>query len=226
MRIFILLIAMSIVNMTSLSAQKQMTSKKDNDPNAKRILDKLKKEYDSYKTMELNFSLELELPGQPKETQKGLVAQDGNKYLVKLDQQEIYCDGKLLWVYLKKNNEVQINNFNPKDAEGIITPKDMMQLYSKGNFAYAITGEGTENNQAVTFIEFKPLDADSEYSKFRLAVDTKLNKMVSMKVFSKDGSRYTLTVKELTPNKKFDNGFFVFNTSKYKGIRVEDLRID
>lgn len=226
MKVVVLILSVIFIGTATLSGQKQMLSKKDNDPNAKKILDKLKKEYDSYKSMELSFSLEMELPGQPKETQKGLVAQEGNKYLVKLDQQEIYCDGKLLWVYLKKNNEVQINNFNAKDTEGIITPKDMMQLYSKGNFAYAITGEGTENNKAVTFIEFKPLDSDSEYSKFRLAVDTKLNKMVSMKVFSKDGSRYSLTVKNLTPNKKFDNGFFVFNTSKYKGVRVEDLRID
>lgn len=226
MRVSIYLFSLYLLCATGLQAQKQMLSKKDNDPNAKRILDKLKKDYDSFKSIELSFTLELELPGQPKEIQKGLVAQQGNKYMIRLDQQEIYCDGKLLWVYLKKNNEVQINNFNSNDTEGIITPQDMMQLYSKGQFVYAVTGEGTENNQQVTFIEFKPLDANSEYSKFRLAVNTKLNKMVSLKVFSKDGSRYHLIVNEFTPNKKFENGYFVFNMSKYKGIRVEDLRID
>lgn len=226
MKVSIFLFSLYLLCNTGLRAQNQMLSKKDNDPNAKRILDKLKKEYDIYKSIELSFTLELELPGQPKETQKGLVAQQGNKYMIRLDQQEIYCDGKLLWVYLKKNNEVQINNFNPDDTEGIITPQDMIQLYSKGEFVYAVTGEGTENNQQVTYIEFKPLDTNSEYSKFRLAVNTKLNKLVSLTVFSKDGSRYRLIVNEFTPNKKFENGYFVFNTSKYKGIRIEDLRID
>lgn len=226
MKVSIFLFSFYLFFHVGLQAQNQMLSTKDNDPNAKRILDKLKKEYDSYKSIELSFTLELELPGQPKEIQKGLVAQQGNKYMIKLDQQEIYCDGKLLWVYLKKNNEVQINNFNPNDTEGIITPQDMIQLYTKGEFVYAVTGEGTENNQKVTHIEFKPLDTNSEYSKFRLAVNTKLNKLVSLMVFSKDGSRYRLIVNELTPNKKFENGYFVFNTSKYKGIRIEDLRID
>ena len=37
-----------------------MTSAADNDPAAKKILDKLKKEYDTYKSMEVNFDLILE----------------------------------------------------------------------------------------------------------------------------------------------------------------------
>jgi hypothetical protein len=47
-----------------------------------------------------------------------------------------------------------------------------------------------------------------------------------MKVFAKDGSRYTLKVNEIKPNKNYGPETFVFDASKYPGIHVEDLRID
>jgi outer membrane lipoprotein carrier protein len=211
----------------SFSQKGQMLSKEDNDPRAKRILEKMKKEFDSYGSVEIVFDLELELPNQPKETQKGRVLQDGNKFVVLLADQEIYCDGKSVWLYLKSNNEVQINSFDPNDKDGFMTPRDMLYLYEKGEFAYAVVGESKPKPGVVgTDIEFKPLDTKSEYSKFRLSVDEKSNKMLSLKVFSKDGSRYTLQLHEVLPNKKFTASQFVFDSGKHKGIYIEDLRID
>lgn len=49
--------------------------------------------------MEVKFKMELELPNQPKELQKGTIIQDGIKYQVKMKDQEIYADGKTIWIY-------------------------------------------------------------------------------------------------------------------------------
>lgn len=208
-------------------AQSQLSKASDSDPKAKKILDGLKKQYNSYKSLEVNFELEIELPGKVKETQKGKLIKSGKKFLAQLTDQDVYCDGKTVWLHLKSNKEVQINNYEEgKSDEIMMSPTDMMKMYESGKYAYAITGNGVENGTNVTLIEFKPLDKKSSYSKMRLAVDTKNNKAVSMKVFSKDGSKYTLLVKNILPNKAYAPEVFVFNAKKYPGVRVEDLRID
>jgi outer membrane lipoprotein carrier protein len=212
---------------SSVWAQSQMNKASDSDPKAKKILDALKKEYNSYKSLEVAFELEIELPGKGKEIQKGKLIQSGKKFMAALTDQDIYCDGKTVWLHLKSNKEVQINNFEENASnEMMMSPSEMLRLYESGKYAYAITGNAVENGTNVTLIEFKPLDKKSQYSKLRLSVDTKKNKTISMKVFSKDGSRYTLLVKSILPNKAYTSDVFVYNPKKHPGVRVEDLRID
>jgi len=201
-------------------------SKQESDPKAKVILDKLKKQYDTYKSMEVKFELELELPNQPKEVQKGVVIQDGLKYQVKLKDQEVYSDGKTIWIYLKKNKEVQITDMDGGESSDFLSPKQMMTLYQKGDFNYSILEERNVGGTYFVDIEFKPISKKSEYSKMRLTIDKKANKMVSLRVFSRDGSRYTLKVSDIIANKKYDPSTFTFDTKGVQGIHIEDLRMD
>jgi outer membrane lipoprotein carrier protein len=89
-----------------------------------------------------------------------------------------------------------------------------------------ITAEPLLDGKKVTQIEFKPLDRDSEYSKMVLYVDEKSKEMAQMKVFSKDGGRYTLKINDIVANKKYAMETFTFDESKFPGIHIEDLRID
>ena len=197
-----------------------------NDPEAKKILDKIRKKYEGYKSLEATFTLTIELPGKPGEVQKGTIAQEGDKFRLEMDQQIIVSDGKTTWVYLKKNNEVQINDADPKDTEnGFLTPKDLLKRYQKGDYLYALTDKSTENGKLLTHIEFKPKDKKTEYSKLRLSVDEKAGAIQSIKAFGKDSSRYTFSISKLTPNKKFAADYFTFDTKKYPGVKVEDLRM-
>ena len=196
------------------------------DPEAKKILDKIRKKYEGYKSLEAAFTLTIELPGKPNEVQKGTIAQEGDKFRLEMDQQIIVSDGKTTWVYLKKNNEVQINDADPKDTEnGFLTPKDLLKRYQKGDYLYALTDKTTENGKLLTYIEFKPKDKKTEYSKLRLSVDEKAGAIQSIKAFGKDSSRYTFSITKLTPNKKFAADYFTFDTKKYPGVKVEDLRM-
>lgn len=209
----------------SLWVVAQTNSVEKNDPKAKVILDKLKKEYDSYKTMEVSFEMRLEFPGRPAEIQKGHLIQDGNKYQLKMTDQEVYADGKTMWVYLKKNKEVQILDLE-ENAEEFMSPKQVMNIYQKGEYIYGIVDERTVGKEKFVDIEFKPLTKKSEFAKIRLTVDKVNNKMSSLRVFGKDGSRYTLSMNSLKANNKYDSKLFVLNTNTLSGVKVEDLRLD
>ena len=217
----------TLFSVTMLPAQQpKAAAAEKSDPQAKKILDKIRKKYEGYKTLEAGFSLAIEVPGQDKEVQKGTIAQDDKKFRLEMDQQVIVSDGTTTWVYLKKNNEVQINDADPKDTEnGFLTPKDLLKRYQKGDYLYALTDKTTENGKTFTQIEFKPTDKNSEYSKLRISIDEKAGSIQTVKAFGKDGSRYTFSINKLTPNKEFAADHFTFDAKKYPGVKVEDLRL-
>lgn len=227
----LLLTLFTLCSLNALSAQSgkapaPTAPAETNDPEAKKILDKIRKKYEAYKSLEASFSLIIELPGQKQELQKGTIAQEGDKFRLEMDQQIIVSDGKITWVYLKKNNEVQINDADPKDTEsGFLTPKDLLKRYQKGDYLYALTDKTTENGKLITHIEFKPKDKKSEYSKLRVSVDEKAGSIQSVKAFGKDSARYTFSINKLTPNKQFAADYFTFDAKKYPGVKVEDLRM-
>jgi outer membrane lipoprotein-sorting protein len=143
-----------------------------------------------------------------------------------MTDQEVYSDGKQIWVYLKKNKQVQILDPAAAVENDMFSPKQMLRLYETENFAYAITGQFKENGNDIAEIEFKPLSAGSEYTKMRLKVNKTQMKLISLAVFSRDGSKYTIKVNSLVTNKKYTSDIFVLNTKALKGVRIEDLRID
>jgi len=193
-----------------------------NDPAATKILDKLKERYDSFKTMEADFTLEMNLTGQDSEEQNGKIIQSGDKFFLKLDEQAIYNNGVDVWVHLIANKEVQLSEADYDEDSELMSPKDMLRVYESNEYLYAITEEKKE----LVDIEFKPLDRDSDYIKMRLTIDKNKNMMKKIAIFARDGSKYSVTLHSLTSNKEYDDKIFAFDKAAHPGVHVEDLRID
>jgi outer membrane lipoprotein-sorting protein len=105
-----------------------------------------------------------------------------------------------------------------------MSPKGLLKMYQSGNFLYFMGSTGTESGKTVQYIEIKPVDRRSQYSKFKVAINKANNQIVSMKTFNKDGSKFTMSISKMNSNKKVDNAKFIFDASKYAGVHVEDLR--
>ena len=203
----------------------QYTKAADSDPEAKAALDKLRKKYDAYQSLEAEFRLEIALPEQASETQQGKLAKDGKKYRMELGTYAAISDGTAVWIVMHNNKEIQINDLpDADDPTTLLSPEAMLNFYDRGEYAYFLTTEMMENGRLIQQIEFKPLDRYSDYSKLRLTLDKKKNEVVRIKVFSKDGSNYTLWLDKLMPNKTFAANYFTFNKSQYADYYVEDLR--
>lgn len=221
---WILFSILAFLPFSGMNAQPKGTTEKS-DPQAKLILDRLKKNFEKNKSSEINFDLIIDLVGQKTEKQKGKIIQSGKKFFASTGDQEIYCDGKTVWMYLKDANEVQINNFDPKSASDFMSPQQIINMYETGQYIYAITGEETIGNKKIINIEFKPKSKNSEYSKIRFGIDKSDNPNY-IKVFSKNSSTFTLVFKEVFYNKTYTNDSFAFSAKKYPGVHIEDLRVD
>ena len=216
--------------LASSFAQKQdFTKAADNDPAATKVLEKVSKKYEAYKSIQATFTLDIEIPEEPVDQQTGKMMTQGEKYNVDFNEYSMISDGKNLWIHSKRNEEVQLNNVPDEEEaaeEGMLAPQDFYSFYKNGKYVYALVNAQREDGKPVVQIEFKPLDGESEYSKIRMTIEQKTSTVKRIKVFSKDGSRYTLTIKDFTPNKKFASTDFKFNKSKFPNVHVEDLRID
>lgn len=204
----------------------QFTTQADTDPKAKAVLEKLRNKYEAFKTLEIDFDLEIEIPEQPIEVQEGHLIQQGNKYRLKLKDRTMVSDGESVWLYLAKQKEVQINNVEEESEEGVFnSPKDLLAAYQWKNHVYVLTDEFTENGRLIQQIEFKPTDRSADYSKVRLTIDKKTNDIVRIKTFNKDGSRFTLKVNRIAPNKNYPPNTFTFTKAECPDCHWEDLRI-
>lgn len=209
----------------NLNAQAQdYTSTADNDPAAKAILDKIKVRYNSFKTVSANFSLEIEIPQMDTELQKGKLWQEGEKYRAELDNRSIISNGETVWVYLGNNKEVQINCASDFAGEGMMSPKDLLSIYEQEEYVYYLSNEFKEGDKFVQQIEFKPTDKESEYSKLRLTIDKKTLNVARMKIFAKDGSRFTLKMDNWEANKAISTEKFIWSEAECSDCYVEDLR--
>lgn len=206
---------------------KQLLHTDKSDPEAKAILDKTKKLYESYKSMEADFTLTIEIPEEDPEVQKGKIIQSDEKYHLTLPGFKVASDGKTVWTYMEQNKQVQISDFEDmEESEEFLSPKDFLKMYERGDFYYVLMNEAYEGKTAIQQIEFKPKDRDSEYSKMRVTINKKNSQMMRIKVFSKDSSRFTLAIDNLKPNKTYAAATFKMDTKALPaGTEVEDLRL-
>ncbi len=228
MQKFMIAILLTVVS-TAIFAQKKPVATKSevSDAEAKAVLEKMRKKYEAYGTLEADFSLEIEVPQQPSQTQKGTLTQQAEKYRLKFNDRTMVSDGKSVWLHIPKNKQVQINDVDEDGGDGgISSPQDLLKAYAWKDYVYAITNEFSENGRVVQQIEFKPISKANDYSKVRLSLDKKTLEILSIKSFGKDGSRYTLTVNKLTPNKTVPASTFTFAKSECPDCKFEDLRLD
>jgi len=215
---------LGITNIMWAQSATTYKSKAESDPQAKAVLDKLRQKYEAFKTMEVELSIKMEVPGSDEEIQKWKMAQSGDNYRLEIPGMEVISNGEAMWVHQIRNKEVQINDVE-EDNEDMMSPQTFMKLYEREDLIYALVNEYVEKGVLIQQVEFKPTDKDeSEYSKIRLTIDKKKNNIKRIKVFSRDGSRYTAELTKFSPNANFPAGHFAFDASKFPGVHVEDLR--
>lgn len=211
-----LLITMLFISVSAF-AQNQ-SDKKSQD-----ILKGLSNKYRSFKSLMANFTIEVEnLKDKSTQNQKGTLWLKGQKYKLQIAGQEIISDGSTRWTYLKDANEVQIDN--QKQNENAISPTTIFTMYEKG-WKTKYAGEEKSKGGNLQVIELVPEEGNSRnVFKVRLLINKTLKTIASAKIFDKNGTVQTITVDKLVPDAVKDDSIFVFNSAKYPGADVIDLR--
>lgn len=193
-----------------------------NDTKAKTILENVSKKVNGLKSLKANFALHLAgANGKVRETRKGSFMMKGPKYKVTLAGQEIICDNKTVWTYMKETNEVQVSNYNPN--EQTISPAKLFTNFYDKEYNYKYKGAKKVNGKDCEVVELIPTNKSKQFSKVELAVD-KANTIVGGNIWERNGNQYQYDVSGFTPNANLSDAYFTFDKSKYPGVEVVDLR--
>jgi outer membrane lipoprotein carrier protein len=137
---------------SSLSVWAQ-TNTATKDP--KKILQSVSQKISDLKSLKANFALHLMAAnGKTTQSQKGSFQMKGTKYRVTLADQEIICDNKVVWTFLKSINEVQISAYNP--SEQTISPAKLFTDFYDKEYNSRYAGSRTVNGKKCDIIELIP----------------------------------------------------------------------
>ncbi|ATL47836.1 outer membrane lipoprotein carrier protein LolA [Chitinophaga caeni] len=205
-------------------AQSTANSIGKSDPKAKAILDGVSKKLQSLKSLVANFVLKIEggSGNNVMDSQKGTVYVKGSKYKVTMADREIICDNKTSWTYSKDVNEVTVNTIDQNGQS--MTPAKLFTNFYDKDYLYRLLGETTEKGKVLQQIELTPVDKSKNVFKAMVDVDKKAQTIVRMKIFEKNGNRFTYEITDLKPNGAVSESLFTFDAKKYPGVEVVDLR--
>ena len=179
------------------------------------IIDDIVTKISSYKNISIDFDLLYEnISLDIKTNKKGKLILENDKFSIDLDEQMIINNGDIQWTYLKDINEVQISN--NEITTGVSKLSDLFKI-SKND--YKILFLKDEIN--FYLIELIPKTIKS-FIKIQIKFQKQNKEISEIKVFDKEGGKFTYSINRLKYDLEINS--FYFDTSKFPGIEIIDLR--
>ena len=179
------------------------------------IIDDIVTKISGYKNISIDFDLLYEnISLDIKTNKKGKLILENDKFSIDLDEQMIINNGDIQWTYLKDINEVQISN--NELTEGVSNLSDLFKI-SKND--YKILFLKDEIN--FYLIELIPKTIKS-FVKIQIKFQKQNKEISEIKVFDKEGGKFIYSINKLKYDLEINS--FYFDTSKFPGIEIIDLR--
>lgn len=197
-----------------------------NDSAAKKLLAEVSKKYNSYQTIQSNFTLSVQDANKKSYTEVGemFFNKPKKQYAILLKDQEILSDGKSVWNISKDINETQITDADNDDSS--IGPNNLFTFYQTG-YKYLMMNDEKYSkngkNETLKVIELSPIDTKTNYFKIKLRINN--NKHIhDVTIFDKSNNRFTYTIESLYLGRNLPKSTFSYDKEKYSGNEIIDLR--
>lgn len=176
---------------------------------AENIIKQSQSKFKSYKDVKALFTYTITNANLKKPIVKaGEVILKGNKYKVVFQDEEMYCNGKNVWVVLKSDLEVVKSTF--KQDEGL-SPDRIYKIYETGMKSRYDSEEG--DNHKVTLFA-KDDGGDIWKTELWISKTTKLVKKAIM--YARNGSQYQYEMNDVKPDTGVADDIFNLNEKLYK----------
>ncbi len=206
------LILLTTIAILAISGMAQ-TDKKATD-----ILDGVSVKTKSYKTLRIEFTYAMDNGKQKVHDKfKGSLLSKGDKYKLTAAGQDVICDGKTVWTFLKESNEVQINNMSTNDDS--FTPTKLLSGYSKDYKSKFIEEKGNDQ-----IIELYPLKKGKAFTKVSLTIDKAKKQVTKFVIYDRSGSTFSYIVDKMITDQPMADNVFSFNKTEHPGVELNDMR--
>lgn len=195
------------------------------DPEAEKILKSLSEKTKSYLVIQADFDINFKnITENIENNSSGTIAMKGEMYRLAFMGTEAFFDGKTLWNYIPEVSEVNITEPDQNDEDIFTNPKKLFTIY-ENNYKYQLINDITEGELRYSIIDLYPIDIDEDYSRIRLQINLSKFTITSATIFGKDGSNYTITLRNYIFNNELPDSYFKFDKSAFKDVEIIDMRL-
>lgn len=187
---------------------------------AAQILRESKAKLESLQDLSAKFSYEISNPAMRSVRKDGDVTYKSGKFVVKLPDMEVYCDGATQWFYLPELKEVTVQNYDPEDEFSLEYIFRVYQASSRARY------DGTEQIHGVTChkIFLAVNDPTLDYHQAHVWINTSTKLMEKVALVDRKQTKTTYEFKDTQVNKGLQDAMFRFNQANYPGVEVYDER--
>jgi outer membrane lipoprotein-sorting protein len=185
------------------------TAQAQTSPQADKLIKASKAKFESLTDFKATFTYTLNNPNLKKPIVKaGEITVKGDKYKIVFADEEMYSNGKYLWVMLKSDREIMKSDVDP---EGSITPDRLYKIYEEDS---KTKYDGLEGNLEKVSLFANNKENDIWKTELWINKDTKLIDKATM--HARNGSTYNYTMKNIQSNLGVPDATFNLNEAKYE----------
>lgn len=142
-----------------------------------------------------------------------------NKYRIVFPDEEIYCNGRYVWIVLKEDEEITKSNFDPEEG---LSPQKVFKVYQDTKSKY----DGLEGS--LHKITLFSNNDKSDIWKTEVWVDKSSSMVNKSKMYARNGSTYEYSMQSIKTNSGLGSGAFSYDEVKAEdnGWIVNDLTDD
>jgi len=188
--------------------------------NADEILSQAVSVYRNSNGIAASFALNIRMEGQ-EESYEAIIQMRDNKFRLRTPDMQIWYDGKTQWVYVERNEEVNITNPSGDELQ-YTNPMILLNSYQKG-FNAGLKGESTTSGGKPAYdIELTP-KKKSDVEKVEIQLEKRSFMFSRITIHSKNKMYTSIRIYELKTGQNQHDGFFVFDEKEFPDAEVIDL---
>ncbi len=194
------------------------------DPRADNLVKASRKKIRSLESFSVEFAYHVENKADTTQKtihKKGLLRYkpSQNKFHLDLGDMLVICDGKTVWQYLKRENEVTLTSFDPKEGFSLekvfrIYDQDMKVRLDQTDYA---------KGRKIHKISMFPVSDRTDYYRVEVWIDEATSLPQQIRFSHRDGTVVTYELRNFAATPLADNAF-TFDPKQYPGVQTVDLR--
>src|SRR5690606_19235498 len=142
----------------------------------------------------------------------------GGKFYLKMADQEVLSDGKVLATYLKESNEVTLQDYN-EDEIGDLSPTRIYRAYKQG-YKYAFMGETQVNGRTYVNVRLTPTASNSPISKLQLQIDKADKTIRGWNMLYKGNESTQFAVTQFQSNIAVNDNLLTYGATRFPGVEL------
>lgn len=190
-----------------------------NDAQAKKLLDEVQSQYESYHSMDLAFTYKLSNRRENIDQRaEGTLMVAGDQYKLNVMGVRQIFDGTMLYTIIDENEEVMIQE--GADEEGAVSPNQLFDFYNNG---YRFQWDILQNvsGRKIRYVKLIPTNPNSDTKYILAGIDIHKKQLYRLLEVGINGTETTITITKFVVNSNLPLDAFVFDEEAYSDYYID-----